>query len=138
MASDITSGSDLGWLLEDLVGRVPYTRAAVLLSSDGIKRAVHGLDVEGADHLAAVASGLWSIVRSAGKHFAGGPHARQVVAELDEALLFVSAAGKGSVLAVLAGTKADPGVLGFEMSRLIQQVTKSLETPARNAAHAAR
>jgi len=133
MASDTKSGSDLGWLLEDLVSRVPYTRAAVLLSSDGIKRAVHGLDIEGADHLSAVASGLWSIVRSAGKHFAGGPHARQVVAELDTALLFVSAAGQGSVLAVLAGPDTDAGVLGFEMQRMIQQVTKSLETPARNA-----
>jgi hypothetical protein len=29
-------------------------------------------------------------------------------------------------------------VLGFEMSRMIQQVTKSLETPARNAASVAR
>jgi predicted regulator of Ras-like GTPase activity (Roadblock/LC7/MglB family) len=136
MVSDNTSGSDLGWLLEDLVGRVPYTRAAVLLSSDGIKRAVHGLDVEGADHLSAVASGLWSIVRSAGKHFGDGPQARQVVAELDGALLFVTAAGRGSVLAVLAGPEADPGVIGFEMSRMIQQVAKALETPARNAASA--
>ena len=136
MVSDNTSGSDLGWLLEDLVGRVPYTRAAVLLSSDGIKRAVHGLDVEGADHLSAVASGLWSIVRSAGKHFGDGPQARQVVAELDGALLFVTAAGRGSVLAVLAGPDADPGVLGFEMSRMIQQVAKALETPARNPASA--
>jgi len=136
MVSDNTSGSDLGWLLEDLVGRVPYTRAAVLLSSDGIKRAVHGLDVEGADHLSAVSSGLWSIVRSAGKHFGDGPQARQVVAELDGALLFVTAAGRGSVLAVLAGPDADPGVLGFEMSRMIQQVAKALETPARNPASA--
>jgi predicted regulator of Ras-like GTPase activity (Roadblock/LC7/MglB family) len=134
MDSDTMSGSDLGWLLEDLVGRVPYTRAAVLLSSDGIKRAVYGLNIDGADHLSAVASGLWSIVRSAGKHFGDGPRARQVVAELDGALLFVSAAGKGSVLAVLAGPEADPGIVGFEMSRMIQQVTSNLETPARNAA----
>lgn len=137
MESDNTSSSDLSWLLTNLVEGVPHTRAAVLLSSDGIKRAVHGLDTDGADHLSAVASGLWSIVRSAGKHFGRGPSARQVVAELDGALLFVSAAGLGSVLAVLAGPEIDPGVLGFEMNRMIQQVTSNLTTPARNAASAA-
>lgn len=138
MDSDTTAHNDLGWLLEDLCGKVPHARAAVLLSADGIKRAVFGLPVDGADHLAAVASGLWSIVRSAGKHFGSGPRARQVVAELDGALLFVSAAGQGSVLAVLAGPDADPGVVGFEMGRLIQQVTSSLGTPARNPASLAR
>lgn len=132
MDSDTSARSDLSWLLENLCGRVPHSRAAVLLSSDGIKRAVHGLTADGADHLSAVASGLWSIVRSAGKHFGSGPQARQVIAELEGALLFVSAAGQGSVLAVLAGPEADPGTVGFEMNRLIQQVTSSLGTPARN------
>ncbi|MCM2422969.1 MULTISPECIES: roadblock/LC7 domain-containing protein [unclassified Streptomyces] len=133
MVSDVPPGRDLAWLLTDLVSRVPHTRSAVLLSSDGLKKAVHGLDGDSADHLAAVASGLRSLAGSAGARLGGGPHVRQVVAELEDALLFVSAAGSGSALAVMAGRDADPGVLGYEMNRLIQQVRPNLETPARAA-----
>ena len=35
------------------------------------------------------------------------------MAELDDSLLFVSSAGYGSVLTVLAGREADAGVLGL-------------------------
>jgi hypothetical protein len=54
-----------------------------------------------------------------------------VVAELDDSLLFVSAAGSGAVLAVIAGKAADPGVLGYEMAQLVKSVRPYLSTPAR-------
>ncbi|XVU27942.1 roadblock/LC7 domain-containing protein [Actinoplanes sp. CA-054009] len=122
---------DLVWLLSGLVDRVPDTRSALLLSSDGLRKAAHGLDDDGADHLAAIASGLFSLARSAGSRFGGGDGVRQVVAELDETLLFVSAAGSGAVLAVVAGKAADPGVLGYEMAQLVKSVRPYLSTPAR-------
>lgn len=128
---------DLAWLLSGLVERVPHTRSAVLLSSDGLTTAVHGLDTDNADHLAAVASGLFSIARSAGVKFGGSDGVRQVVAELDDTMLFVSSAGFGSVLAVLAGREADAGVLGYEMSQLVKSVRPFLATPARQAGAAA-
>jgi predicted regulator of Ras-like GTPase activity (Roadblock/LC7/MglB family) len=114
MVSEVPSppASDLAWLLSGLVKRVPHTRSALLLSSDGLKKAVHGLDHENADHLSAIASGLFSLARSAGARFGNGENVRQVVAELDESLLFVTAAGSGAVLAVLASREADAGVLG--------------------------
>ena len=125
------TSQDLVWLLSGLVDRVPGTRSALLLSSDGLRKAAHGLDDDGADHLAAVASGLFSLARSAGTRFGGSDGVRQVVAELDEALLFVSAAGSGAVLAVIAGKEADPGVLGYEMAQLVRSVRPYLSTPAR-------
>lgn len=124
---------DLVWLLSGLVERVPHTRSALLLSSDGLKKAVHGLDTDGADHLAAIASGLFSLARSAGVRFGRSEGVRQVVAELDGALLFVSAAGSGAVLAVLAAKDADPGVLGYEMSQLVKSVRPYLGIPTRHA-----
>lgn len=130
--------SDLTWLLSGLVERVPHTRSAVLLSSDGLTTAVHGMEPDDADHLAAVASGLFSIARSAGAKFGGSSGVRQVVAELDDTLLFVSSAGFGSVLAVLANREADAGVLGYEMSQLVKAVRPSLATPARRAGVASR
>jgi predicted regulator of Ras-like GTPase activity (Roadblock/LC7/MglB family) len=127
---------DVVWLLSSLVERVPHTRGAVLLSSDGLTKAVHGLDLDDADQLSAIASGLISLARSTGAKFGGSDVVRQVVAELDDTLLFVSSAGLGSVLTVLADRDADAGVVGYEMSHLIKSVRPFLATPAREPAPA--
>jgi predicted regulator of Ras-like GTPase activity (Roadblock/LC7/MglB family) len=134
MLSDVAPGQamDLAWLLTGLVQRVPHTRSALLLSSDGLKKAAHGLDSDNADHLAAIASGLFSLARSAGHRFGHGEGVRQVVAELEDTLLFVSTAGSGAVLAVLATRGVDAGVLGYEMSQLVKSVRPYLATPARH------
>jgi predicted regulator of Ras-like GTPase activity (Roadblock/LC7/MglB family) len=125
--------SNLSWLLGGLIERVPHTRTVVLLSSDGLTKAVHGIDADSADHLAAIASGLFSLARSTGLKFGGSDVVRQVVAELEDHALFVSSAGFGSVLAVMASREADAGVLGYEMAQLIKSVRPFLSTPARNA-----
>jgi predicted regulator of Ras-like GTPase activity (Roadblock/LC7/MglB family) len=126
-------GQDVGWLLRTLIDRVPHTRSAVLLSSDGLTTAAEGLDQDSADRLAAIASGLFSIARSAGAQFGESGGVRQVVAELDDTLLFVSSAGFGSMLTVLAGREADAGVLGYEMSQFVKSAHPFLATPARHA-----
>ncbi|MFD5556920.1 roadblock/LC7 domain-containing protein [Streptomyces sp. NPDC059578] len=135
MASDVQTGqaSDLDWLMTGLVQRVPHTRSAVLLSCDGLVKSVHGLDPDGADHMAALASGLYSLGRGAGIRFGDGGHVRQVVVELDDTLLFVSTAGSGTCLAVLAGRDADAAVLGYEMAMLVKSVRPYLVTPPRQA-----
>ncbi|MGN9810153.1 roadblock/LC7 domain-containing protein [Micromonospora sp. BQ11] len=129
----VGQSQDLVWLLSGLAERVPHTRSALLLSSDGLPKAAHGLDADGADHLAAIASGLFSLARSAGGSFGGSNGVRQVVAELDDTLLFVTAAGANAVLAVLAGRDADVGVLGYEMSQMVKSVRPFLATPTRGA-----
>ncbi|MFJ8647743.1 roadblock/LC7 domain-containing protein [Streptomyces sp. NPDC093546] len=136
MASDVPTGhsTDLDWLLTGLIQRVPHTRSAVLLSSDGLVKSVHGLDADSADHMAALASGLYSLGRSAGTRFGDNGEVRQVVVELDNTLLFVSTAGSGTCLAVLAGRETDAAVLGYEMAMLVKSVRPYLVTPARQAA----
>jgi len=133
MPSDVppNPAQDLAWLLSGLLQRVPLTRSALLTSADGLRRAVHGMDHDAADHLAALASGLFSLARNVGVRFGGGQGVRQVVAELDSTLLFVSAAGSGTVLAVLADRGADAGVLGYEMAQLVKSVRPYLTTPVR-------
>ncbi|HEY7488585.1 MAG TPA: roadblock/LC7 domain-containing protein [Streptosporangiaceae bacterium] len=130
--------SDPAWLLRNLAQRVPHTRSVVLLSSDGLPKACHGLDPDGADQLAAMAAPIWSLARTAAQKFDDSDVVRQVVAELNEATLFVSSAGFGSVLAVLADRSADPSVLGYEMAQLIKSVRPFLATPARPVAAAHR
>ncbi|MEU6858451.1 roadblock/LC7 domain-containing protein [Glycomyces sp. NPDC046736] len=125
------SGSDLSWLLEALVGKVPNARSALLLSADGIKKAHTGMNADQADQLAAIASGLFSLARSAGAQFGSDAGVRQVIAELDDTMLFVSTAGTGAVLAVSTTRDADPGLVGYEMSVLVKSVRPALETPVR-------
>jgi predicted regulator of Ras-like GTPase activity (Roadblock/LC7/MglB family) len=138
MVSDTRTGQnqDLDWLLQGLVQRVPHTRSALLLSADGLRKASDGLTPDDADHMAALASGMHSLARSVGVRFTGGDDVRQVVVELDTVLLFVTAAGAGTCLAVLADREADAAVLGYEMAMLIKSVRPYLATPARHEAPA--
>ena len=128
---------DLAWLLKGLAEEVPVIRGSVLLSSDGMMKAAHGMDRASSEHLAALASGLFSMARSAGSKFDGTNEVRQVVAELKSSQLYISWAGFNSVLAVLARGDADPSVVGFEMARLIKAVRPFLDTAARPPAAAA-
>ncbi|CAM5436320.1 hypothetical protein SCYAM73S_00022 [Streptomyces cyaneofuscatus] len=85
---------------------------------------------------AALAAGLYSLGRSAGARFGDNGDVRQVVVELDSTLLFVSTAGSGTCLAVLAGREADAAVLGYEMAMLVKSVRPYLMTPLRQPAGA--
>jgi predicted regulator of Ras-like GTPase activity (Roadblock/LC7/MglB family) len=124
--------NDINWLLRGVLDRVPHTRSAALVSSDGLMMAAEGMDRDAGDHLAAVASALFSIARNAGGRFGASGNVRQVVAELDDILLFVSSAGFGSVLAVLAGRDADAGVLGYEMAQFVGGAGAFLGVAARH------
>ncbi|MQA94963.1 MAG: roadblock/LC7 domain-containing protein [Streptosporangiales bacterium] len=134
MSSDSPNqAADLAWLLKGLAEEVPVVRGSVLLTSDGLVKAAHGLDRVSAEQLAALASGLFSIARSAGMKFDNSKEVRQVVTELKSSQLFISWAGHNSVLAVLAEGEADPSLVGFEMARLIKAVRPFLDTAARPA-----
>ncbi|GAA2469405.1 roadblock/LC7 domain-containing protein [Streptomyces thermolineatus] len=123
---------ELGWLLDNLVSQVPETRHAIVLSEDGLPVArSSGLQQAGAEHLAAVASGLQSLARGVGKHFDGGG-VRQTVIELERLFLFVTDAGRGARLAVIAGENVDAGLIAYEMNMLVTQVGRFLSAAPRN------
>ena len=124
----------LDWLLDELLERVPSARQAVVLSSDGLLiGASSGLSREDGEHLAAMAAGFQSLARSASRHFRAGA-VRQTVVEMDEAFLFVTAAGTGACLAVLSESDADIGLIAYEMAMLVIRVGQSMSTSARAAA----
>lgn len=132
-----TPSGDLNWLLDDLVSRVAEVRHAVILSSDGLATgASGGLGREDAEHLAAVASGFHSLAKGAGRHFKAGS-VRQTMVELDDAFLFVTAAGDGSCLAVLSDAEADVGLVAYEMALLVKRVGEHLVAEPRSDAAAA-
>ncbi|GAA0630150.1 roadblock/LC7 domain-containing protein [Streptomyces thermocarboxydovorans] len=125
---------ELDWLLDDMVSRVADVRHAVVLSNDGLAvGASTGLGREDAEHLAAVASGFHSLAKGAGRHFGAGG-VRQTMVEMDDAFLFVAAAGEGSCLAVLTAVTADIGLVAYEMARLVKRVGEHLYTAPRAGA----
>ncbi|SBT46558.1 roadblock/LC7 domain-containing protein [Micromonospora auratinigra] len=134
MVHTTRQNADLGWLLDDLVERVPAARQAVVLSADGLLLGASAdLDRDDAEHLCALASGFSSLARGATRHLAGGA-VRQTVVEMESAYLFVTAAGQGACLAVVSEADADIGLVAYEMAMLVIRVGENLSTPARTAA----
>ncbi|GAA2419196.1 roadblock/LC7 domain-containing protein [Actinomadura vinacea] len=128
------SAGELNWLLDSLVQRVAQVQNAVVLSSDGLRMAASkGLAREESDHLSAVAASFQSLARGAGESFGGGP-VRQTIVEMESSFLFVTAAGRGACLAVLADADADLGVIAYEMAMLVTRVGQHLSANPRMAA----
>jgi predicted regulator of Ras-like GTPase activity (Roadblock/LC7/MglB family) len=128
---------ELSWLLDDLVTRVASIRRALVLSGDGLAvGASQGLTREDSEHLAAVASGFHSLAKGVGRHFDAGS-VRQSIIELDDAFLFVTAAGNGSCLAVLTEADSDVGQVAYEMALLVKRVGAHLGTAPRHDGGAA-
>ena len=124
--------SELDWLLDDLVKRVAGADRAVVLSSDGLLIGRSGnLSEEDAEHLSAVASAFQSLARGTGRHFGGG-NVRQTMVEMDHAFLFVTAAGHGACLALLAAENADVGMIAYEMNMMVKRVGAVLTAKPRD------
>jgi predicted regulator of Ras-like GTPase activity (Roadblock/LC7/MglB family) len=118
---DATASQELSWLLYDLAARVDQIKHAVILSRDGLTVAASpNLSREDAERMSALAAGVQSLARGAGEHFRLGD-VRQTVIELEQAFLFVTAAGYGSCLAALCPTTADAGLIAYEMAMLVSR-----------------
>ncbi|GAA4991594.1 roadblock/LC7 domain-containing protein [Yinghuangia aomiensis] len=127
----IATDTRLDWLLTDLVKRVPGSRHAIVLSQDGLVMShSETLGRDQAEQLAASASGLASLARGIGRSFGGGS-VRQTLIEMEDAYLFLTSAGRGAHMAVLADAQADVGVVAFEMNTLVKQVGEYLGTAPR-------
>ncbi|MFI0965518.1 roadblock/LC7 domain-containing protein [Streptomyces sp. NPDC021080] len=127
-------GTDLGWLLDDLVARTDHVRQAVLLTADGLPLSFSdGMRRRDIEHLAAVCSGFHGLARSVGERFAAGG-VRQTMVMLDDAYLFITPAGDGSRLAVLSEVQTDVGQLAHEMELLVRRVGRHMAAAVRSAA----
>ena len=134
MAQTDTTGQ-LNWLLDNLVDQVEHVQRALVLSRDGlVVAASRGLTPEDSEHLSALAAGLQSLARGAGRHFRAG-EVRQTIIEMDFAFLFVIAAGRGTCLAVLTSADANVGLIAYEMAMLVRRMGKYLAAEPRFPDH---
>ena len=123
---------DLSWLVNAFTERVPGVSHAIVVSSDGLLVAISDhLPRDNADKLAAVTSGLMSITAGAAQMF-DNDVVKQTVVEMGRGYFLVMQIRDGSILATLAGSEADIGVVGYEMARLAKQTGEML-TPALRA-----
>jgi len=133
--SAISHVGQLDWLLDDLVRRVAHVSKAVILSQDGIALgASRTLERDDAEHLAALAAGFQSLARGAEQHFFGGGSVRQTIVETEAGFVLVSAAGRGTCLAVIADQGADLGLVAYEMAVLVRRCGEHLTANPRASA----
>jgi uncharacterized protein len=123
---------DLNWLVSSFVDRIPGAESAVVVSSDGLVLAMsERIARDSADQLAAVTSGLASLTVGAARCFESGT-VNQVIVEMTGGYLFVTHVSDGSSLAVQCQADCDIGLIGYEMSLLVDRIGQVL-TPALRA-----
>ena len=132
MTPEAATAADLNWLVNGFTERVPGAANAVVVSSDGLVLAMSDrLDRAHADQLAAITAGLSSLTKGAANCFQAGD-VRQLIVEMDAGYLFVTAISDGSCFAVFAAPDCDIGLVGYEMSLLVDRMGRGL-TPALRA-----
>ncbi|MER5603274.1 roadblock/LC7 domain-containing protein [Streptomyces sp. NPDC002265] len=135
MTGTTTADEKLTWLIEGLLERTPGARHALVLSRDGLKLCrTKELTVDQADHLAAIASGLQALSHGASVEFGDGSGGvRSSMTEFHGGTLFIVEAGEGAHLAVVTTEDADAGLIGHNMSELVEQLGEHLTAPPRTA-----
>ncbi len=122
----------LSWLLDGFVERTSGVHEAVVVSVDGLAMASSSqMDRDSADRFAAVASGLVGLSYGAAGRFGGGS-VLQVIVEMENAFLLVTGIGAGSLLATVADSSADIGMVAYQMAVMVDRVGEVL-TPASRA-----
>jgi hypothetical protein len=117
-----TGESELDWLLDDFVDRVPGASSAVVVAADGLILVLSAqIPDDATDQLAAITSGLASLTDGAAQFYGAGS-VRQVIVEMDGGFLFVARVSDGSVLALMCESSCDIGLVGYEMSLLIGRI----------------
>lgn len=123
---------DLNWLVTEFTTRVEDVAHAIVVSADGVPLALSaGIPLRAVEQLAAITSGLTSLMQGAARVFEGGAP-MQALVEMDGGLMFVKAISDGSSLAVLTAPECDTRQVSYEMTRLVEAVGELL-TPAARA-----
>ena len=128
-----SADQDLDWLLEKLLVRTPGARHALVLSRDGLKLCrTPEMSVDQADQLAAIAAGIQSLSHGASIEFGDGTGGvRSAMTEFYGGILFIVEAGEGAHLAVVADEDADTGLVGHNVSELVEQLGEYLRAEPR-------
>lgn len=122
---------DLNWLVSDFATRVTDVAHAIVVTADGVPLALsQHIPEPYAEQLAAITSGLTSLMHGAARIMNGG-QARQAMVEMVGGLMLIMAISDGSSLAVLASRECDTALVAYEMALLVEAVGEVLTPAAR-------
>jgi predicted regulator of Ras-like GTPase activity (Roadblock/LC7/MglB family) len=122
---------DLNWLVSDFAGRVADVAHAAVVSADGVPLALSdGIPDMFAEQLAAITSGLASLMQGASRIFEAGPPTQALV-EMEYGLMLIKVISDGSSLCVLAAPDCDTDLVSYEMSRLVEAAGEVLSPALR-------
>jgi len=111
--------------------RIPAVAHAAIVSSDGLPLAYsRGFPADLADQLAAITSGVCSLVQGAARIFEGGPVVQTGVV-IDRGLLIIRGVTPSTVLTTLAAADCDIDQVAHEMALLGEQAAHALGSAAR-------
>lgn len=117
---------NFNWLLMQFVEQTDGVQEAIAVSSDGLLLASSaGRQRENVEQFAAIVSGLTSLANGAAGCF-HYDHVEQLIVEMSGGFMFVSAIGDGSTLGVLADRDCDIGLVGYEMTLLLNRAGTAL------------
>ncbi|MEL7157870.1 MAG: roadblock/LC7 domain-containing protein [Actinomycetota bacterium] len=126
MSTLSATATNVNFLVNSFVDKVPGVTEAVVVSSDGLPIAAStGLDRDGVDRFAAVASGLIGLAYGAAGRFGGGS-VTEVIVEMENSFLFVTGISDGSLLATMAESNCDVGQVAYEMAVLVERTGETL------------
>jgi uncharacterized protein len=119
-------GSGLDWLITDFTERVTGVAHAIAVSSDGVLLAKSdGIPGEPATQLALITCGLCGLAKAAAEAFEGGAPVRALV-DMQRGLMLVKVISDGAILAVLAASACDMGLVTHEMTLLVEALGEAL------------
>ncbi len=122
---------DLNWLVSEFALRVADVAHAAVVSADGVPLALsEDIPEEFAEQLAAITSGLSSLMQGAARIFEAGIPTQALV-EMQGGLMLVKSISDGSSLAVLASPDCDTDLVSYEMSLLVEAVGEVLSPALR-------
>lgn len=129
--------NNVNWLMANFVRSTPGVDQAVAVSSDGLLIAMSTqLERGSADKMAAIITGIRALAHGAANELAKG-QVMQVLVEMAGAYMFVSAISGGSTLGVVTARDCDLGLIGFEITLLVErvgaQLTPTLITELKNS-----
>jgi len=129
--------NNVNWLMVNFVRGTPGVDHALAVSSDGLLIALSSsLDRASADKMAAIITGMRSLAHGATSEIGKG-QVMQVLIEMTGGYLFVSSISGGSTLGVVTSRDCDLGLVGFEITLLVErvgtQLTPALITELKNA-----
>ena len=108
--------------LSEKANNVNWLMANFVRSTPGVEQA---LERASADKMAAIITGMRALAHGGANELAKG-QVMQVLIEMANAYLFVSAISGGSTLGVVTARDCDLGLVGFEITLLVERVGAQL------------